>query len=141
MKIILNTDLFGKSIFSKNKKLTVILLIYFYLREIMNTNQNNIEESCGLAPDGFSYFDPGNDPNFVFQADTNFEVVTLYDIEGNIANMNSWFECAHYVNGGWSSAQIMNYQGEKYLFFSLLTLAAISSILYFLDTKKRYVKK
>ena len=107
----------------------------------MNTNQNNIEESCGFAPDGISYFNPGNDPNFVFQVDANFEVVTLYDIEGKIVNVNSWFECAHYVNGGWSSAQIMNYQGEKYLFFSLLALAAISSIFYFLDIEKKYVKK
>ena len=107
----------------------------------MNKNLNSVTDSCGIAPDGVSYFDPGNDPNFVFSQDPNFEIVTLYDADGNIANMNSWFECAHYVNGGWSSAQIMNYQGEKYLFFSLLALAAISSIFYFLDIEKKYVKK
>ena len=31
----------------------------------------------------------------------NFDVVVLFDIEGNIINVNSWIECAHYVSGGW----------------------------------------
>ena len=32
----------------------------------MDENLNNVTESCGIAPDGVSYYDPGNDPNFVF---------------------------------------------------------------------------
>jgi hypothetical protein len=32
----------------------------------MDENLSNVTESCGIAPDGISYFDPGNDPNFVF---------------------------------------------------------------------------
>ncbi|MDB4249779.1 hypothetical protein N9851_01620 [Acidimicrobiia bacterium] len=107
----------------------------------MDKNLNNVVDSCGIAPDGISYFDPGNDPNFVFTQDPKFEIVTLYDVEGNIANMNSWFECAHYVNGGWSSAQILNYQGDKVLFISILIAAAVSSIYYFLDIRRNYVKK
>tara|TARA_Y100000389_G_scaffold167423_1_gene172616 strand:+ start:151 stop:486 length:336 start_codon:yes stop_codon:yes gene_type:complete len=107
----------------------------------MNENINNAENSCGLAPDGISYFDPGNDPNFVFTKDPSFEIVTLYDVEGNIANMNSWFECAHYVNGGWSSAQIVNFQGDKFLFFTLLGISLISSVFYFLDNRKKYDNK
>jgi hypothetical protein len=55
--------------------------------------------------------------------------------------MNSWFECAHYVNGGWSSAQILNYQGDKVLFISMLVTAVVSSIYYVLDIRKRYAKK
>jgi hypothetical protein len=107
----------------------------------MDQNLNNVKDSCGIAPDGISYIDPGNDPNFVFTQDPNFEIVTLYDVEGNIANVNSWFECAHYVNGGWSSAQILNYQGDKVLFISMLVTAVVSSIYYVLDIRKRYAKK
>ena len=107
----------------------------------MEQNLINVENSCGVAPEGISYFDPGNDPNFVFTNDPTFETVTLYDIEGNVANMNSWFECAHYVNGGWSSAQILNYQGDKVLFISMLVTAVVSSIYYVLDIRKKYAKK
>ena len=107
----------------------------------MNENINNVENSCGLAPDGISYFDPGNDPNFVFTKDPTFEIVTLYDVEGNIANMNSWFECAHYVNGGWSSAQMVNFPGDQFLFFSLLGISLLSTIFYFLDSRKKNAHK
>ena len=107
----------------------------------MDENLSNVIESCGIAPDGISYFDPGNDPNFVFTQDPSFEIVTLYDVEGNIANMNSWFECAHYVNGGWSNAQVLNYQGDKVLFISILVAAAVTSIYYVLDFRKKYAKK
>lgn len=107
----------------------------------MDENLSNVIESCGIAPDGISYFDPGNDPNFVFTQDPSFEIVTLYDVEGNIANMNSWFECAHYVNGGWSNAQVLNYQGDKVLFISILVAAAVTSIYYVLDFRRKYAKK
>jgi hypothetical protein len=139
--ILINTFFFGKSIFSKNLELTAIFLIYFYLEENMDENLNNVIESCGIAPDGVSYYDPGNDPNFVFVQDPNFEIVTLYDVEGNIANMNSWFECAHYVNGGWSSAQILNYQGDRLLFISILVAAIVTSVYYVLDLRKKYAEK
>jgi|DEB0MinimDraft_4_1074332.scaffolds.fasta_scaffold02025_4 hypothetical protein len=139
--ILINTFFFGKSIFSKNLELTAIFLIYFYLEENMDENLNNVTESCGIAPDGVSYYDPGNDPNFVFVQDPNFEIVTLYDVEGNIANMNSWFECAHYVNGGWSSAQILNYQGDRLLFISILVAAIVTSVYYVLDLRKKYAEK
>ena len=102
----------------------------------MNELISKVEDSCGVAPEDISYFDPGNDPNFVFTNDHTFETVTLYDIEGNVANMNSWFECAHYVNGGWSSAQIIHFQGDKFLFLSLLVVASVTSILYFMNNKK-----
>lgn len=107
----------------------------------MEENLINVESNCGIAPEGISYFDPGNDPNFVFVNDPSFIKVTLYDSEGNIANMNSWFECAHYVNGGWSNAQILNYQGDRTIFLFAALFAIISSIYYFSDFRKRYVKK
>ena len=38
----------------------------------MNNNTGNIEEVCGLSPEGVVYTDPGNDPNFVFTQDPSF---------------------------------------------------------------------
>ena len=108
------------------------------MEEILEKNLNDVVDSCGIAPEGIAYIDPGNDPNFIFKQDPTFEIVTLYDADGNIANMNSWFECAHYVNGGWNNIQIINYQGDKFLFFAMLAIAVAGSVLYFLDIRKKY---
>ena len=62
----------------------------------------DIEKNCGENIDNIQYSDPGNDPNFVFENDPDFQTLRLFDVEGNIINVNSWFECANYVNGGWS---------------------------------------
>jgi len=107
----------------------------------LEQSQINIESNCGIAPEGISYFDPGNDPNFIFRNDPNFIKVTLYDPEGNIAIMNSWLECAHYINGGWSNAQILNYQGDRIMFLIASLFAVISSVYYFSNIREKYVKK
>ena len=44
---------------------------------------------CGLNPEGVEYVDPGNDPNYVFKNDINFNKLTLFDIEGNVIEVNS----------------------------------------------------
>lgn len=99
----------------------------------MNNNTGNIEEVCGLSPEGVVYTDPGNDPNFVFTQDPSFETLSLYDVENNVINVNSWFECAHYVNGGWSNSQIIEtFPGDKYIFFAAFALTALyGSYMYF----------
>ena len=93
----------------------------------------DIEKNCGENIDNIQYSDPGNDPNFVFENDPLFQTLTLYDPEGNIINVNSWFECAHYVNGGWSNSQIIEtFPGDKYIFFAALALTALyGSYMYF----------
>ena len=57
--------------------------------------------------------------------DPNFTTLRLFDVEGNIINVNSWIECAHYVNGGWGltfqdgiSGELL-YLGLRYLYFKL----------------------
>ena len=59
----------------------------------------------------------GNNPNFVFENDPNFETVRLFDFDGNIVNVNSWLECANYVNGGWTNNVSDFINGEQILFF------------------------
>ena len=67
----------------------------------MKENLDLIINVCGNQPENQELVEIGSDPNFVFQNDPNFTTLRLFDIEGNIINVNSWIECAHYVNGGW----------------------------------------
>tara|TARA_B100001559_G_C16451936_1_gene599696 strand:- start:1082 stop:1381 length:300 start_codon:yes stop_codon:yes gene_type:complete len=64
----------------------------------------------------------GNNPNFVFQNDPDFETIKLFDESGNIVNVNSWLECANYVNGGWTDNISDFFNGEKYIFFVTLLI-------------------
>tara|TARA_X000001036_G_scaffold92692_1_gene85198 strand:- start:1166 stop:1465 length:300 start_codon:yes stop_codon:yes gene_type:complete len=64
----------------------------------------------------------GNNPNFVFQNDPDFETIKLFDESGNIVNVNSWLECANYVNGGWTDNISDFFNGEKYIFFITLLI-------------------
>jgi|SRR5210317_1555018 hypothetical protein len=95
----------------------------------MNIDPLKIDEICGENSTGVEYVDPGNDPNFVFAKDVNFEVLPLYDVDGSVINVNSWFECAHYVTGGWSNSLIIEYfEGDKFVFFLALSLSVIYSL-------------
>ena len=76
---------------------------------------------CGIEPEGFVKIDISSDPNFVFENDPLFSAVTLYDVDGNVINVNSWVECAHYVNGGWTSVMETGYIGA----FVLLQITAV----------------
>ena len=44
-------------------------------------------------------------------------------LKGNIINVNSWLECANYVNGGWTNNVSDFINGERNLFF--LTLGSL----------------
>ena len=71
----------------------------------------------------------GNDPTFIFTPDPSFNVITLYDSAGNSINVNSWLECANYVNGGWSTSISAFSNYEEHLFL-ILSIASISLLLY-----------
>ena len=99
---------------------------------------NVIQNICGIPPVGVTYVDIGNDPNYVFENDPSFTTLSLFDVEGNIVNVNSWIECSHYVNGGWSNNITPLFNYERSLFFILfLSISVLSIIKYFL--KKRGV--
>ena len=103
----------------------------------MEDNKQKIDASCGEQPLEVDFINPGNDPNYVFENDINFETLTLYDIDGNVINVNSWLECAHYVNGGWSNILIKNIPGDKYIFFGTFFLVLIYSIYTFSFNKRK----
>tara|TARA_B100001057_G_scaffold467882_1_gene526452 strand:+ start:461 stop:781 length:321 start_codon:yes stop_codon:yes gene_type:complete len=86
----------------------------------MEKNLNIIEKFCGIKPDNQKLIEIGNDPNFIFENDPNFQTIKLFSPEGDIINVNSWIECAHYVNGGFTTTFNV-YTGE--LTYLLITLA------------------
>ena len=97
----------------------------------MDIDLNKIEKTCGPKPENQEFFIVGNDPNYVFENDPNYETLRLFDIEGNVINVNSWFECANYVNGGWTNTY-SSFSGD--IFFLLLSVGL--TISYFIG---RYI--
>ena len=87
----------------------------------MDIDTDLVEKSCGSNNMGLPFPNIGSDPNFIFENDPLFSVVTLYDIDGNVINVNSWVECAHYVNGGWSHIIQSGLEGT----IALLQLTAV----------------
>jgi len=78
-----------------------------------------------------------SNPNFVFENDPEFSSIRLFDIENNVVNVNSWLECANYVNGGWTNNQFDFFNGENILFF-LISFSFTAYLLiknYYLGTK------
>ena len=94
----------------------------------MEINQKIIEQ-CGIKPTNVELIIVGNDPNFVFTNDPNFQTVVLYDLEGNVINVNSWLECANYVNGGWVNNLDVFINEERILFFTILLLTTVGIVL------------
>ena len=81
----------------------------------------NFEQICGVSPQDNENLDfQASDPNFVFENDPLFETIVLYDRDGNVVNVNSWIECAHYVNGGWDIVNYQNFGGDQAIFFGLV---------------------
>ena len=108
----------------------------------MKENLEKIKSICGQIPENQDLSTVASDPNFVFVNDPSFNTLRLFDIEGNIINVNSWIECAHYVRGGWSNNSNLSSVDEEFIF--LLFLVGFSTVAYVFLTlfKKRkfYVK-
>tara|TARA_B100000886_G_scaffold103325_1_gene68675 strand:+ start:63 stop:368 length:306 start_codon:yes stop_codon:yes gene_type:complete len=86
----------------------------------------NFEIICGVSPQNNENLNfQVSDPNFVFENDPLFETIVLYDRDGNIVNVNSWIECAHYVNGGWDTVNYQNFGGDQVIFFGLVITFSI----------------
>jgi hypothetical protein len=76
-----------------------------------------VKKICGISSDELPEI--GSDPNFVFTNDPLFDTIVLYSPEGNIINVNSWIECAHYVNGGWSN-DLFTQNGNELILYGLI---------------------
>lgn len=80
----------------------------------------NIKEICGESEITPDFEAIASNPTFVFEPDETFETLILYNSDGSVINVNSWLECANYVNGGWFTSlnNLVNY--EKRLLYILL---------------------
>ena len=95
-----------------------------------------IEENCGIKPIGEEFIERiGNDPNFVFQNDPNFETLRLFDVDNNVVNVNSWIECAHYVSGGWGRNSTATFSGDLIYLFIVVGITITYSVI------RLYLKK
>ena len=92
----------------------------------MDTNILTICGDSGPMPD---FEKIKSDPNFIFEADPNFSPISLFNESGTAITVNSWLECANYVNGGWVNnfVKISNY--EELLFYGLLGTSLLLIIL------------
>ena len=99
----------------------------------------NFEIICGVSPQNKENLNfQVSDPNFVFENDPLFETVVLYDKDGNVVNVNSWLECANYVNGGWTDYIGDFTNGEQYLFIAVTFLLVTTA---YLQKKHNFLKR
>lgn len=102
----------------------------------MDKHYSEIEKICGEKPDNVEIIDVGNNPNFVFKNDINFEAINLYDIENNVISVNSWFECYHYVSGGWyNNIQSVSRLEEFFSYLLIFLSLGIISIYQLINIK------
>lgn len=106
----------------------------------MESDITNIQKTCGSQPLGVFYEDPGNNPNYVFISDSNFDPVKLFDPDGNIIFVNSWVECVHYLKGGWLSSQLVSQQVDKYLSIGLFATCCLLTLFVIFKNQKKNVK-
>ena len=100
----------------------------------------DFENVCGEAPKDTENLNfQVSDPNFVFENDPSYQTIVLYDRDGNVVNVNSWIECANYVEGGWTNGLITSSNSEMYYFLFLTGL--LLSLLGYRFLQKKYVKK
>ena len=99
----------------------------------------NVEKICGTKVGEYSLENIQNNPNFIFENDPNYATVVLYNSEGFVINVNSWIECANYVEGGWTNGLITSSNSEMYYFLFLTGL--LLSLLSYKFLQKKYVKK
>ena len=53
-------------------------------------DENTIINFCGEFPEDFAYIDINSDPNFIFENDPEYELVRLFDADGNTVLVNSF---------------------------------------------------
>lgn len=105
------------------------------------SKNSKVIQLCGEYPKNFTSINLDGVQNFIFEDDPNFEVVTLFDIEMNVASVNSFIECEHYVTGGWD--YIPNEKLPEPFFHNLLILFSLVgfAVIYFIFNPKFKFRK
>ena len=82
-----------------------------------------------------------SDPSFVFEPDPSFNPITLFNEIGDTIMVNSWIECANYVNGGWVNNIVETGNYERNLFFGLSILTFVLLIPEILKYLNRFLNR
>lgn len=88
------------------------LVVYVYQSFFSDEDEfitTTVDELCGEYPLNYVSPEIGNNPNYVFISDPNFESKRLQDEVGNVVFVNSFIECEHYVLGGWNFIPNINF--------------------------------
>ena len=78
-------------------------------------SKSTVIELCGSYPFDYEYIEIGSDPNFVFESDPGFNVVSLWNSAGEKIFVNSFRECEHYVFGGWDRNPVIDTENNLQL--------------------------
>jgi hypothetical protein len=94
-------------------------------------NENIFNNGCGENLTGVEEAVIPDGSDFVFINDPAYDALTLYDLDGNIVNVNSWQECMHYTKGGWgiSPPETLDY---TFLYIPLVITCILLISYYFL---------
>ena len=82
---------------------------------------NDIKNTCGEPPENYSPQELISDPTYVFQNDPSYNAVQLWDKDNNTVFVNSFIECKHYFEGGWSFNPIV-FTEQQYQIYGLVFL-------------------
>ena len=80
---------------------------------------------CGNYPENFEKADVLSDPNYVFENDSSYQAVQLYDNELNSVFVNSFVECEHYVLGGWDNSPTQFNEISYHNSYSIMLVGAL----------------
>ena len=93
---------------------------------------------CGPIPTNFLPVNPA-DSSYVFQNDPTFPALNLYDFFGRGATVNSFQECAYYVQEGWEP-----FKTTIFDYLQLFTVISVFLLIYVVNKKLKftdYIKK
>jgi hypothetical protein len=90
-------------------------------------SKSKVINACGDYPENFIDEDIASDPNYVFINDPSYNPVNVYDADGNIATVNSFQECEHYVMGGWDREPLELQETSMQYILVLIVLGVLVS--------------
>tara|TARA_B100000902_G_C27303235_1_gene914004 strand:- start:1794 stop:2096 length:303 start_codon:yes stop_codon:yes gene_type:complete len=85
-----------------------------------------VKELCGVKSTEESFITFGENGDFIFENDPNFESISLTDKFNRTILVNSYEECEHYVLGGWNRSESMNIEYlSQYLLLVLIVVVVV----------------
>tara|TARA_B100000674_G_scaffold492401_1_gene512366 strand:+ start:812 stop:1153 length:342 start_codon:yes stop_codon:yes gene_type:complete len=108
------------------------------LKEREKMDENTIINFCGEFPEDFTSIDINSDPNFIFENDPEYELVRLFDADGNTVLVNSFLECQHYVKGGWDYLPLQ--LNESFFHNAFLGFCFVAVVIGFIFSQRSFFK-